>query len=100
MAVAMISKLGLGSWAAYVLGAAKLLAVVLLLIPRTIAFGAILGVGILSGVLVSHLTVLRISLGEEDGGTMFMMAIIGWIVGAIIVYLRRSPLQALIAKAA
>jgi len=42
MAVAMISKLGLGSWAAYVLGAAKLLAVVLLLIPRTIAFGAIL----------------------------------------------------------
>jgi len=51
-------------------------------------------------VLVSHLTVLRISLGEEDGGTMFMMAIIGWIVGAIIVYLRRSPLQALIAKAA
>lgn len=100
MAAAIMAKLGLGSWSAYLLGAAELLAVVLLLIPRTIAFGAIVGVGILSGAIVSHLTVLGISLGDEDGGGMFTMAIIGWAISAVIIYLRRAMLQACFANPA
>jgi uncharacterized membrane protein YphA (DoxX/SURF4 family) len=98
MAAAMVAKLGLGSWAAYAIGLSELAAAVLLLVPRTIAFGALLGLGVLLGAILSHLTVLGISLGEEDGGTMFMMAIGGAVMAAVVATLRRNQLQDLTGK--
>lgn len=92
MAAAMVAKLGLGGWAAYAIGLSELAAAVLLLIPRTIALGALLGLGILVGAILSHLTVLGISLGEDDGGTMFMMAIAGAVMAGLVATLRRGQL--------
>lgn len=100
MAMAMVAKLGLGNWAAYAIGLSELAAALLLLVPRTIALGALLGLGILLGAILSHLTVLGISLGEEDGGTMFLMGIGGAIMAGIVATLRRQQVLHLTGKEA
>lgn len=99
MAAAMIDKLGVGSWAGPVIGLSELAAAALLLIPATVAYGAVLGFSILLGAIFSHLTVLGISLGADDGGSMFMMAVTGLAISAVIVYLRRSTLAPLLRRA-
>jgi len=43
--------------------------------------------------------VLGISLGEDDGGSMFMMALVGLVLSAVIVYLHRATLAPLLQKA-
>jgi len=99
MAAAMIDKLGVGGWAGPVIGLVELAAAVLLVIPKTIPYGAVLGFLILLGAIFSHLTVLGISLGEDDGGSMFMMALVGLVLSAVIVYLHRATLAPLLQKA-
>ncbi|NBD38444.1 MAG: DoxX family membrane protein [Verrucomicrobia bacterium] len=95
MALAMVGKLGLGDWAAYAIGLVELAAAVLLLVPRWALVGALLGAGTLAGAILSHLTVLGISLGEEDGGSMFMMAVGGLLMALVIAWFRRDPLRLL-----
>ncbi len=92
MAAEMVAKLGLGTWAAYVIGATEAITAVLLLVPRTAAYGAILAVAVLAGAILAHLTALGISLGEEDGGSMFAMAAVGLVLGGFLAWLRRQPL--------
>jgi len=99
MATAMIDQLGVGSWPGPVIGLAELAAAVLLVIPKTVAYGGVLGLLILVGAIFSHLTVLGISLGEDDGGSMFTMALVGLVLSAIIVYLRRATFAPLLQKA-
>jgi len=100
MAAAMVAKLGLGGWAGYAIGLTELTVAVLLVIPRTVIYGALLGLVVLGGAILSHLTVLGISLGEDDGGSMFMMAIGGAVIAGILSYLRRRPLMILVGKEA
>ncbi len=55
-------------------GVAELIAALLLLVPRTAWMGAALALGIMSGAILSHLTVLGIEV-MGDGGTLFALAI-------------------------
>jgi hypothetical protein len=48
---------------------------VLILVPSTVALGALLSVGVMSGAILSHLTVLGIEV-MGDGGLLFALAII------------------------
>ncbi|WP_346236663.1 DoxX family protein [Niabella insulamsoli] len=69
----------------YVIGTLELVAGLLILIPRTTGFGALLASGILAGAIFFHLT----SLGIEvlgDGGALFYMAM-GTFLGCIILLL-------------
>lgn len=56
-------------------GVAELVASVLILVPSTVAVGALLSLGVMSGAIVSHLTVLGIDI-LGDGGLLFALAII------------------------
>ncbi|MBK8979983.1 MAG: DoxX family protein [Planctomycetes bacterium] len=58
-------------------GIAELVAAVLLVWPRraVAAAGAVLTLGVISGAIVSHLTVLGIEV-QGDGGTLFVLALI------------------------
>jgi putative oxidoreductase len=47
----------------------------LLLIPATVFIGAFLGMGLMAGAILSHLTILGIQ-SQGDGGQLFMLAII------------------------
>src|SRR5690606_3818053 len=57
------------------IGCLELVASILLLIPSTTAFGALLGVGLMAGAIMSHLTKLGIIV-MGDGGYLFFLAIV------------------------
>lgn len=99
MAAAMIEKLGVGYWAGPLIGLTELAAAILLVIPKTVVLGAALSAAVLAGAVISHLTVLGISLGPDDGGTMFGMAVVGLLFSGVVLYLRRAVLAPLFAKA-
>src|SRR5579871_1465525 len=64
--VYIFSTLGLEPWGRIGSGIVELIASILLLTPRTVAFGAILSLGVISGAIVSHLTKLGIALPAVD----------------------------------
>lgn len=72
---------------------------VLVLIPRTQAFGALFALGIMSGAIGFHLFT---PLGVDpygDGGNLFKEACFTWTMSALIVVLRRAELLALARRA-
>ena len=75
-------------------GVAELIAAILLLIPRTTWMGAVLGLGIISGAILSHLTILGIEV-QNDGGTLFILAIIIFISCAILTWQTRTQIPIL-----
>ena len=73
--VELFSKLGIEPWGRIGTGVIELIASILLLIPSTIVIGAALGVGLMSGAILSHLLVIGI-VSNADGGELFILAII------------------------
>jgi len=72
-------------------GIAELIAVVLLLVPRTVPIGAIFALGVISGAIVSHLTKLGIVV-QNDGGLLFALAIVVFVGSLAILTIRRSQI--------
>src|SRR5712664_2034297 len=73
--VYIFSTLGLEPWGRIGSGVAELLAAVLLLMPSTVVYGAILSLGVISGAIISHLTKLGIALeAVGDHGELFALA--------------------------
>ena len=73
--VELFTKLGVEPWGRIGTGVIELITGILLLIPATVFIGALLGVGLMSGAILSHLTVIGIQ-SQGDGGQLFMLAII------------------------
>ena len=73
--VELFSKLGVEPWGRIGTGVIELITGILLLLPSTVFIGAFLGVGLMSGAILSHLLVLGI-VSKGDGGQLFMLAII------------------------
>jgi hypothetical protein len=81
----------------FFIGASELVASILLFIPRTRIFGAGVALGIISGAIVFHLFT---PLGVEimgDGGLLFTLACGVWIASAVILWLERAKVAALLA---
>lgn len=78
-------------------GIAELIASILILIPSTTAFGAILAIGVMSGAILSHLTKLGIVV-QNDGGQLFIYAILVLISSIILFIFYKSQLIHLIKK--
>lgn len=64
-------------------GVVELVAAVLILVPSTAASGALLSVGVMSGAILSHLTVLGIEI-MGDGGLLFALAVIVFVFSAAV----------------
>ena len=77
-------------------GVAELICSVLLLIPRTAWMGALGGILVMSGAIVSHLFILGVEV-KGDGGLLFGLALAVFICCAVILWMRRAELQAFIA---
>lgn len=69
-------------------GIVELVAVVLLLMPRTVVFGALLALGVISGAIMSHLTKLGIVV-QDDGGLLFGLACVVLVSSVAILFIRR-----------
>lgn len=83
--VYIFSTLGMEPYGRIATGIAELLAVILILIPKTYYIGALVGLGVITGAIASHLLVLGIEV-QNDGGTLFTMALIVFSCCAILVY--------------
>ena len=70
-------------------GIAELIASILILIPRTNLLGALLGLGTMAGSLLSHLVFLGIEV-KNDGGTLFILAIITFLCCTVLIYNQKS----------
>lgn len=72
-------------------GLVELVAVVLLLLPRTVWLGALLAFGTISGAIFSHLTVLGIEV-KGDGGLLFDLAVTVLVLSSTLLVLHRTEL--------
>jgi hypothetical protein len=72
-------------------GVMELIASILLLVPSTIALGALLGVGVGVGAVFSHLAVLGIDV-KGDGGLLFGLACVVLVASAIVLAIHRREL--------
>jgi uncharacterized membrane protein YphA (DoxX/SURF4 family) len=84
-----------GRPAATAVGLVELLCVVLLLVPRTAALGALLSLLVISGALFTHLSSLGIAIvdpatRESDGGLLFALAAVV-AAGSLVVLAFRWP---------
>ncbi|MFH6972860.1 DoxX family protein [Flavobacterium petrolei] len=93
--VYIFSALGIEPYGRIGTGIAELIAVILILIPRTSLFGAIMGCGIMVGAVFAHLFVLGIEV-KNDGGTLFIMALITFLCCLILVFKDRTKLMNLL----
>ncbi len=72
-------------------GIVELIAAVLLLIPKTAWAGAGLSLGVISGAIVSHLTLLGIEV-QGDGGYLFFLAVIVFVFSASVLWMHRKKI--------
>ncbi|WP_396195091.1 DoxX family protein [Flavobacterium sp.] len=70
-------------------GVVELIASILILIPRATLIGALLGLGTMLGAIFSHIFVLGIEV-QNDGGTLFILAVITLICCLFLVYTERN----------
>lgn len=88
----IFTTLGAEPYGRWLAGISELVAVVLLLWPAMAGAGALLGMGVMSGALLAHLTT---KLGIEvlgDGGLLFYLGVGVWVACAVIVLIRRHQL--------
>jgi len=76
-------------------GIIEIVASILILIPRTTLLGALLGLGVMIGAIVSHVFVLGIEV-QNDGGALFMLALITFLCCSILVYQNRNKMTDLL----
>lgn len=87
----IFTTLGVEPWGRLGTGALELVAVALLLYPRTPALGAVLALGLMSGAVLSHLTRLGIEV-QGDGGLLFGLALTTLAAAVVVAVLRRREL--------
>jgi putative oxidoreductase len=88
--VYIFSTLGVEPWGRIASGIIELIVVGLILYPPTAALGALLGLGVASGALLSHTRLGLIV--KDDGGLLFALAVTVFVASAVVVYLRRTEL--------
>jgi hypothetical protein len=89
--VYIFSTLGMEPWGRIGTGLMEVIAVLLLLIPRTSAAGAGLAIGLMAGAIFFHLTRLGIEV-QGDGGLLFKLSIIVTVCAGVVLALRRREL--------
>ena len=89
--VYIFSTLGIEPYGRIGSGIVELIASILILIPRTTLLGALLGMGTMAGAIFSHLFVLGIEV-KNDGGELFILAIITLLCCAGLVFINKSKI--------
>ncbi len=98
-----------GLFSQYVIGSAELVASGLLLLSLTARFrwmrplGALMALGVISGAILFHLfTPLGVAVvnadGTSDGGLLFAMAVSVWLSAALLLWLSRGQILALLGR--
>ncbi len=90
--VQLFTALGMEPWGRIGTGIFELLASILILYPRTTGYGALLGLGLMSGAIFFHLTKLGLDFGGDY--VLFMYALITFMCCLILsIYYRQQVFQ-------
>lgn len=89
--VYIFTRLGMEPWGRIGSGVVELIACILLLVPATVPFGALLAASVLGGAIFFHLTTLGLVV-RDDGGLLFGLAVAGLLCSAGVLVLRRHAL--------
>src|SRR3954453_18228743 len=73
--VYIFSTIGLEPWGRIGIGILELISSLLILNPRTTGFGAVMGIGVMSGAIFYHITKVGLVV-MNDGGQLFAYALI------------------------
>lgn len=92
--VYIFTQVGMEPWGRLGSGVAELACALLLLWPGTVAVGAALGLGVISGALGAHLTVLGIEV-QGDHGLLFGLACAVFAACAALLWMHRAGLPLL-----
>ena len=91
--VYIFSTLGAEPWGRIGSGVVELVAAILLLIPPTAVYGAILALAAISGAIFAHLTKLGIAVSAaDDHGELFALAVVVFIGSLVVLYIRRGEI--------
>lgn len=87
--VAIFEAIGMEPHGRIIIGILELIAGILLLIPATVSFGAILSWGVMSGAIMGHFT----KIGFEGGNlSLFLLAVGVWLSSAVLVFLHKDQI--------
>lgn len=95
--VYIFSTLGMEPWGRIGTGILELIASILILVPRTTAFGALLAVGSMSGAIFFHLTKLGIEV-QGDDGLLFTYALLVLISSLVLAIVYRQQVLRLFSR--
>lgn len=95
--VYIFSTVGIEPWGRIMTGIAELIASFLLLYPRTSWLGAVLGLGIMGGAMLTHIFLLGIE-AMHDGGQLFFMAVVTAICCLFVIYHEKTTISRLIKR--
>lgn len=87
----IFSQLGVEPWGRLFTGCIELVVSILLLIPATSTLGALMSLGVMGGAILSHIFILGIQI-QNDGGTLFFLAVTVFLCSLVIVYFNRARL--------
>jgi len=87
----IFSTLGAEPWGRIGSGVMELIASILLLFPATTTIGAVLALAVITGAILSHLTILGIEV-QGDGGLLFGLALVVFMGSGVILLLRRADI--------
>lgn len=90
--VYIFSTVGMEPWGRIFVGVLELIASLLIVVPRTTAYGALIGIGVMTGAVFMHLTRLGIVV-QNDSGKLFVMALIVLITCLVLVYWHRGTIS-------
>jgi uncharacterized membrane protein YphA (DoxX/SURF4 family) len=93
--VYIFTTVGMEPWGRIASGIAELVAAILMLVPRFTWLGALLAMGIMSGAIFFHLTILGIEV-QGDGGLLFVYALIVFLCSAVLLLMNRDKLLGLL----
>ena len=94
--VYIFSTLGMEPWGRIGSGVVELIASVLILLPTTVAWGAALSLGVISGAIFSHVTKLGIALpAVGDRGELFALAVVVFVCSGAVLAIHRGELPVL-----
>jgi uncharacterized membrane protein YphA (DoxX/SURF4 family) len=93
--VYIFSQLGMEPWGRIGTGVLELIASLLILYPKTTTLGSVLAMGLMGGAIFFHLTKLGVSV-RNDGGQLFIYALLVFISSAILLFIYRNDFIALI----
>ncbi|MBC7487581.1 MAG: DoxX family protein [Cytophagaceae bacterium] len=93
----IFKTLGVELWGRIALGTMELVSVILLWIPCTKLYALIIAWGMMTGAIASHLFVLGIEI-KGDGGELFILGIVTWVSSAVVLFIKRDEVKALVMK--